>query len=900
MVCVSYASAAVLHVPHGYATIQGGIAAASAGDTVLVAPGVYFENVTMKPGVHIQGEPGAILDGSQGAGAVVSAASGIERTAVLSGFVVRRGRQAGIFLNQAAPTLRNNVIIEHAGPGIDCAQASPYVLNNAIVANAGGGIVCQYPGTAPVITYNAFWQNQPADVLGCTPGIGNRYEDPGFVNASQGDYRLRPNSPLINAGDPDPALYDSDRSRSDIGAYGGPPPRPEVRRASGTSSVFEELFGTPEVLRTSLSASGLPGLIHVPTATTVPEGSLDVGYNITRDPKVFPGVNQQKNFTFAFGLLPRLTLGGRGTDATNTDTGTQLAGDISANAQLLLLEDKSWWPGVAVGLQDIAGGATFFRSGYVTLSKSLFGRLRGTVGFGTGPDVLKGPFAGVELALNRFVTLLGEYDADAFNAGVRLFPLPEKWETYGLPRPTVDVLWQEGGHVSWGISVRSTLGEAKYQAQREARADKRYSRQSAGLSAATSLQAVSEQLQAELLERGLENVRITIDRHESGLTVVVEYENRRYNRDELDALGFVLGLAALRTPPAVTYMRVIVHEVNIPVLEVATSVEAFLAFVNEQMSAQAFAQQLRITQEVHRPLPMVTPEAQTDKRNRSWLKLDVFLRPGIETRILTEVSDADMRFTLFPDAFIQLTPGTVVNVRAAIPVTQTPNFPGELGNPDVDRVLLHQAVRLPLGTWSRWATGLTQLSIGRFSLREVGIADETALTLLQGVLFVKGTLARVGSSYADLDRSVALANGRVRYPPWDLTLSVTAGRFLDGDRGVAADLSRFFGTTELGVFFRHTDNGSQAGVRFAVPLTLDKELPPWRVRPRLPDLFTYEQSTTVLTDVNIIHGDIGRPLRTGHEVERIYWNRDRLYPVYIRQHVDTLKQAVRKWIDETS
>jgi hypothetical protein len=89
-------------------------------------------------------------------------------------------------------------------------------------------------------------------------------------------------------------------------------------------------------------------------------------------------------------------------------------------------------------------------------------------------------------------------------------------------------------------------------------------------------------------------------------------------------------------------------------------------------------------------------------------------------------------------------------------------------------------------------------------------------------------------------------------------------------------------------------------LRFAVPLTLNKELPPWRVRPRLPDLFTYEQSTTVLTDVNTIRGDIGRPLRTGHEVERIYWNRDRLYPVYIRQHVDTLKQAVRKWIDATS
>src|SRR6516165_3942906 len=88
--------------------------------------------------------------------------------------------------------------------------------------------------------------------------------------------------------------------------------------------------------------------------------------------------------------------------------GNDLARDISANAQLLLLEDKSWWPGIAVGLEDIGGGASFFRSGYVTLSKTLFGRLRGTVGVGTGPDVLKGPFAGAELALNRFVTLLGQ------------------------------------------------------------------------------------------------------------------------------------------------------------------------------------------------------------------------------------------------------------------------------------------------------------------------------------------------------------------------------------------------------------------------------------------------------------------------------------------------------------
>jgi hypothetical protein len=242
----------------------------------------------------------------------------------------------------------------------------------------------------------------------------------------------------------------------------------------------------------------------------------------------------------------------------------------------------------------------------------------------------------------------------------------------------------------------------------------------------------------------------------------------------------------------------------------------------------------------------------------------------------------------------------VVNVRATIPVTKTAAFPGTLGEPEVDRVLLHQAVRLPLGPWSKWLNGLTQVSIGRFNREEIGIADETALTFVDGILFLKGTLARVGPSFTDLDRWVALANGRVRYPAWDLTLSVTAGRFLDGDQGVAADLSRFFGTTELGVFLRHSDHGSLAGIRFGVPLTPAKELPPWRFRPRLPDLYAYEQRTTVFTERNDTRNDIGRLLTTDHDLERVYWNRDRLYPVHIRQHVDTLKQAVRRWIDDAS
>src|SRR5262249_52101423 len=77
VICVPFAQAALLRVPRNYPTIQAGITAASAGDTVLVAPGIYAESITMKPAVQIYGEPGAILDGGQVTGALVRALNGV-------------------------------------------------------------------------------------------------------------------------------------------------------------------------------------------------------------------------------------------------------------------------------------------------------------------------------------------------------------------------------------------------------------------------------------------------------------------------------------------------------------------------------------------------------------------------------------------------------------------------------------------------------------------------------------------------------------------------------------------------------------------------------------------------------------------------------------------------------
>jgi len=61
------AIAATIHVPGDQQTIQDGIDAAMSGDTVLVAPGIYFENIYVSnKGISLQSETGpegTIIDG---------------------------------------------------------------------------------------------------------------------------------------------------------------------------------------------------------------------------------------------------------------------------------------------------------------------------------------------------------------------------------------------------------------------------------------------------------------------------------------------------------------------------------------------------------------------------------------------------------------------------------------------------------------------------------------------------------------------------------------------------------------------------------------------------------------------------------------------------------------------
>ena len=103
---VLYTHAQILNVPGDYETIQAGIDASEDGDTVLVAPGTYFENINytgkkiMVTSNYIFSEDtndivNTIIHGGKPSkpneDAVVTFLSGEETTSVLRGFTITGG-----------------------------------------------------------------------------------------------------------------------------------------------------------------------------------------------------------------------------------------------------------------------------------------------------------------------------------------------------------------------------------------------------------------------------------------------------------------------------------------------------------------------------------------------------------------------------------------------------------------------------------------------------------------------------------------------------------------------------------------------------------------------------------------------------------------------------------------
>jgi parallel beta helix pectate lyase-like protein len=142
-----------IHVPADQPTIQAGIDAAGNGDTVLVAPGTYVENISFKgKAITVTSSSGpaqTIIDGSQG-DIVVRFVSGETRASTINGFTIKDAGASqypnnnpnlyfhGILVSYTTtnsvsnPTITNNIITQNHGYGIEVHFGGAFISGNTI------------------------------------------------------------------------------------------------------------------------------------------------------------------------------------------------------------------------------------------------------------------------------------------------------------------------------------------------------------------------------------------------------------------------------------------------------------------------------------------------------------------------------------------------------------------------------------------------------------------------------------------------------------------------------------------------------------------------------------------------------------------------------------------------
>ena len=214
----------------------------SGGDIVYVHQGSYDGwtepgsdkgNISMKDNVKVIGDgpastflnaevvfenvEGAQLNGFTATESIQAIAS----SAKLMNNVIRSSSPTAVWAYKSNMEIINNTILDHEMDAIFLHDSCSALIKNNIIVGNGTGIN-GFENSEIDMNYNDLWGNELDYFEFFSPGEHDISKDPLFTEAVNNSYFLEPESPCIDAGDPDPIMNDPDGSRNDMGAFGGP------------------------------------------------------------------------------------------------------------------------------------------------------------------------------------------------------------------------------------------------------------------------------------------------------------------------------------------------------------------------------------------------------------------------------------------------------------------------------------------------------------------------------------------------------------------------------------------------------------------------------------------------------------------------------------------------------
>jgi len=148
--------------PHNYTKIQNAINDAEDGDTIIVYPGIYYENIIIDKSINLIGKNkyNTVIDGNY-RGDVVKITRGEVK---LSGFTIRNSKKsferAGILIhNSDHVTIENNIITDNGDQGIKIFSSNYNIIRNSIISNNVYYGIWLYNSKDNIIVNNSFLNN---------------------------------------------------------------------------------------------------------------------------------------------------------------------------------------------------------------------------------------------------------------------------------------------------------------------------------------------------------------------------------------------------------------------------------------------------------------------------------------------------------------------------------------------------------------------------------------------------------------------------------------------------------------------------------------------------------------------------------------------------------------------
>jgi len=696
----------------------------------------------------------------------------------------------------------------------------------------------------------------------------------------------------------------------------------------------------------SISLQGFSGILNTPTGHVQEKGTFDALYSNQKD--TFPSLSQfswQDNYLFSVGMFSFAEIGGRLTNTANSSLNEGFrVRHLSTTAKLStapLTARFRFSPALAVGIQDMGGGTHFLRTSYVAASADPLGWLRMSAGYGHGPDRMKGAFGGMELRALDWVTLLGEYDTSTTNVGGRFtsptlphFPA-RLTATFSTPiQHSRDLVISAGVVIPLGSS-KATRDAAEARAWKKPQAQKTaqgaftaskeqpqapestapppvvQSRPAIATvpspAAATPSVAVKpapelccqnhaeetaqlEALRDRLIKAGFVNVRVGLQ----GKTLVVEYENIRYNHTELDAVGVVAGIASQAAGTGPEQLRLVVRRKGLALLQIEASLLPLREWLegNALSNAPAFTvtQHLADTHGVN---------FVGGNENPGRLKPSVMVYPSLTTLVGTEYGVFDYQLSIRPELQVPLWRGATGVARWDLPVAWSHNLDnGQVyaayhTPAQMDRLMLFQALPLAPGLVANLGGGdVLDSTFG--TLNELSWMPGSGMHRFQ-------TIQSWGRDpYSNTTRKVLLGSYHLFLARQDLAFEATGGRFWGQDTGYLVDMKRFFGDVSVSLYYdssvTHADSKrwQHAGIQFEIPLTPRRDMAARPIQIRGTEDWVYGQETVINNSGalnNVITPGTANVPEATQSLSRYFYDRDRLNEEYILSHTERIKEG---------